>query len=194
MPGSGSPKDGAGAGTIPGPADPSDARPPTMLTTDLALRVDPIYEPIARRWLDHPEELAEAFAKAWYKLLHRDMGPLSRYLGPWVPEPQLWQDPVPAVDHALVDDQDVAALKAKVLESGLSIQQLVDDSVGIGGDLPRDRQARRRERRPDPPGAAAELGGQRSGGAGAGARDAGADPAGVQRRRRPAARRSRSPT
>ncbi len=119
------PKDGAGAGTVPGPNDPSDTRAPTMLTTDLALRMDPIYEPIARRFLERPDEFAEAFAKAWYKLLHRDMGPLSRYLGPWVPEPQLWQDPVPAVDHELIGDEDVAALKGTILESGLSISQLV---------------------------------------------------------------------
>ncbi len=89
------------------------------------MRVDPIYGEITRRWLDHPEELAEAFAKAWYKLLHRDMGPISRYLGPWVAEPQLWQDPVPAVDHELITDDDVAALKAKILDSGLSVSQLV---------------------------------------------------------------------
>ena len=87
--------------------------------------MDPIYGEITRRWLDHPEELTEAFAKAWYKLLHRDMGPVSRYLGPWVAEPQLWQDPVPAVDHALVTDEDVKALKAKILDSGLSVSQLV---------------------------------------------------------------------
>ncbi|SUD49435.1 Catalase-peroxidase 2 [Nocardia otitidiscaviarum] len=117
-------KDGAGAGTIPDPFG-GPGRAPTMLTTDLSLREDPIYREITSRWLEHPEELAEAFAKAWYKLLHRDMGPVSRYLGPWVPEPQLWQDPVPAVDHELVDDQDVAALKAKVLDSGLSVTQLV---------------------------------------------------------------------
>jgi catalase-peroxidase len=118
-------KDGAGAGTIPGPQDASDTRAPTMLTTDIALRVDPIYEGIARRFLEHPEEFAEAFAKAWYKLLHRDMGPVTRYLGPWVAEPQLWQDPVPAVDHELVGSADVAALKGKILESGLSVSQLV---------------------------------------------------------------------
>ncbi|MFE9789028.1 catalase/peroxidase HPI [Nocardia salmonicida] len=118
------PKDGAGEGIIPDPFG-GPARTPTMLTTDLALREDPIYAEITRRWLDHPEELSEAFAKAWYKLLHRDMGPLSRYLGPWVPEAQLWQDPVPAVDHALIDDQDIATLKSTVLESGLSIAQLV---------------------------------------------------------------------
>ncbi len=119
------PKDGAGAGTIPGPADPADRRPPTMLTTDLSLRLDPVYGPISRRFFEHPDEFALAFAKAWYKLLHRDMGPVSRYLGPWVPEPQLWQDPVPAVDHELVDDADIAAVKATVLASGLSISQLV---------------------------------------------------------------------
>src|SRR2546421_9981312 len=96
-----------------------------MLTTDLALRVDPIYGPIAKRFHEHPDQLEEAFAKAWYKLPHRDMGPGSRYLGPWVPEPQLWQDPVPAVDHELVGDEDVAALKGRILASGLSISQLV---------------------------------------------------------------------
>ena len=117
-------KDGAGAGTIPDPFG-GPARTPTLLVTDVALREDPIYREITQRWLDHPDELSEAFAKAWYKLLHRDLGPLSRYLGPWVAEPQLWQDPVPAVDHQLVDDKDVAALKAKVLESGLSVAQLV---------------------------------------------------------------------
>ncbi|MET8654321.1 catalase/peroxidase HPI [Nocardia aurea] len=118
------PKDGAGAGTIPDPFD-GPARTPTMLTTDLALREDPVYREITRRWLDHPEELSEAFAKAWYKLLHRDLGPVSRYLGPWIPEPQLWQDPVPAVDHALIDERDIAALKNKILDAGLSVTQLV---------------------------------------------------------------------
>ena len=110
--------------TIPDPFG-GAPRKPTMLVTDITMRVDPIYGEITRRWLDHPEELTEAFAKAWYKLLHRDMGPVSRYLGPWVPEPQLWQDPVPEVDHALVTDQDVKALKAKILDSGLSVSQLV---------------------------------------------------------------------
>ena len=100
-------------------------RKPTMLVTDLSMRVDPIYGEITRRWLDHPEELAEAFAKAWYKLLHRDMGPVSRLVGPWVAPAQLWQDPVPAVDHKLVDDADIAALKAKVLASGVSVSDLV---------------------------------------------------------------------
>ncbi|MFG1796243.1 catalase/peroxidase HPI [Nocardia sp. NPDC049149] len=118
------PKDGAGEGTIPDPFD-GPARTPTMLTTDLALREDPIYREITSRWLEHPEELSEAFAKAWYKLLHRDMGPISRYLGPWVPEPQLWQDPVPDVDHELIGAPEIAELKSKVLESGLSVAQLV---------------------------------------------------------------------
>ena len=117
-------KDGAGAGTIPDPFG-GPGRAPTMLVTDITMRVDPIYGPITRRWLDHPEELSEAFAKAWYKLLHRDMGPISRYLGPWVAEPQLWQDPVPAVDHQLISDEDAKALKAKILDSGLSVSQLV---------------------------------------------------------------------
>jgi catalase-peroxidase len=96
-----------------------------MLTTDLSMRFDPIYEPIVRRFYENPDQLADAFARAWYKLLHRDMGPVSRYLGPWVAEPQIWQDPVPAVDHQVVDDADVASLKSTILGSGLSIQQLV---------------------------------------------------------------------
>ncbi|WP_199256486.1 catalase/peroxidase HPI [Mycolicibacterium mengxianglii] len=110
--------------TIPDPFD-GPPRKPTMLVTDVAMRLDPIYGQITRRWLDHPEEMNDAFARAWYKLLHRDMGPVTRYLGPWVPEPQLWQDPVPAVEGALIDEQDIASLKAKVLDSGLSVQQLV---------------------------------------------------------------------
>jgi catalase-peroxidase len=119
------PQGGAGAGAVPGPQDPADRRPPTMLTTDLALRFDPAYEQVSRRFLADPEAFALAFAKAWYKLLHRDMGPVTRYLGPWVPEAQLWQDPVPAVDHELVGEADIAALKAAVLGSGLSVSQLV---------------------------------------------------------------------
>jgi catalase-peroxidase len=125
-------KDGAGAGTIPDPFG-GPGRAPTMLVTDVALREDPIYREITKRWLDHPEELSVAFAKAWYKLLHRDMGPVSRFLGPWIPEPQLWQDPVPAVDHKLVGDKEVAALKSKVLESGLSIPQLVKVAWAAAG-------------------------------------------------------------
>jgi catalase-peroxidase len=120
------PKNGAGAGTVPDAHDSSKRHAPFMLTTDLALKLDPIYGPIAKRFYDQPQEFADAFAKAWYKLTHRDMGPLSRYLGPLVPaEPQLWQDPVPAVDHKIIEDKDVAALKAKILASGLSISELV---------------------------------------------------------------------
>jgi catalase-peroxidase len=119
------PKDPSAQGTVPDAHDPSKRHAPMMLTTDLALKVDPIYGPIAKRFHEHPDELADAFARAWYKLLHRDMGPPSRYLGPWVPEPQLWQDPVPAVDHELIGAQDVTALKGKILASALSIAQLV---------------------------------------------------------------------
>jgi catalase-peroxidase len=111
-------------GTVPDAHDPSKRHAPMMLTTDLALRLDPIYGPISKRFHEHPDQLAEAFAKAWYKLLHRDMGPVSRYLGPWVPEPQLWQDPVPTVDHELIGEKDIAALKGKILASGLSISRL----------------------------------------------------------------------
>jgi catalase-peroxidase len=120
------PKNGAAANSVPDAHDSSKRHPPTMLTTDLSLKMDPIYEPIARRFRDNPQEFAEAFAKAWFKLTHRDMGPISRYLGPLVPkEPQLWQDPVPKVDHELIGERDIAALKAKILGSGLSISQLV---------------------------------------------------------------------
>ena len=120
------PKHGMGADTVPDAHDPSKRHAPAMLTTDLALRFDPVYEKISRRFHEHPEQFADAFARAWFKLTHRDMGPLARYLGPEVPkEVLLWQDPIPAVNHTLVDDQDVAALKAKVLASGLSIAQLV---------------------------------------------------------------------
>jgi len=119
------PKNPEAQGTVPDAHDPSKRHAPMMLTTDLALKMDPIYGPIAKRFHENPDQLADAFAKAWYKLLHRDMGPSSRYLGPWVPEPQLWQDPVPAVDHELIGEDDVAALKGKILASGLSIPQLV---------------------------------------------------------------------
>ncbi len=120
------PKNGAGAGTVPDAHDSKKRHAPIMFTTDLSLRMDPIYEKISRRYLEHPEELADAFSKAWFKLTHRDMGPVSRYLGPLVPkEPLIWQDPVPAVDHKLIGEQDIAALKAKILASGLSISQLV---------------------------------------------------------------------
>ncbi|GAA0920366.1 catalase/peroxidase HPI [Streptomyces thermoalcalitolerans] len=120
------PRDGGGAGTVPDAHDPSVAHAPTVLTTDLALRSDPVYEPIARRFLEHPDQLAEAFARVWFKLTHLDMGPVRRYLGPLVPrETLLWQDPVPAVDHALVEAADIAALKSRILASGLSVPQLV---------------------------------------------------------------------
>jgi catalase-peroxidase len=120
------PKDGAGAGAVPDPQDPSKRRPPTMLTTDLSLRFDPVYEPISRRFLENFDEFADAFARAWYKLTHRDMGPVVRYLGPEVPaEVLLWQDPIPAVTHDLIDAADVASLKAQVLASGLTVPQLV---------------------------------------------------------------------
>jgi len=112
-------------GAVPDAHDPSKRHAPVMLTTDLALKLDRIYGPISKRFYEHPDQLSEAFAKAWYKLLHRDMGPVSRYLGPWVPEPQLWQDPVPEVDHELITDEDIAALKDQILHSGLSISQLV---------------------------------------------------------------------
>jgi catalase-peroxidase len=120
------PKGDAGAGEIPDAFDPARRHAPTMLTTDLSLRFDPVYEKISRRFLEYPDEFADAFARAWFKLTHRDMGPRSRYLGPLVPKEELiWQDPVPAVDHELVNEKDVEALKAKVLASGLSISQLV---------------------------------------------------------------------
>jgi catalase-peroxidase len=120
------PKGGAMAGTVPDAHDPSKRLTPSMLTTDLALRFDPEYEKISRRFLAHPEQFADAFARAWFKLTHRDMGPRARYLGPDVPQEELiWQDPVPAVDHTLVDDKDAAALKSKILASGLSVPQLV---------------------------------------------------------------------
>ncbi|MGH9042479.1 MAG: catalase/peroxidase HPI [Acidimicrobiia bacterium] len=112
-------------GTVPDAHVPDKRVAPMMLTSDLALKLDPEFEPIARRFYENPDQLADAFGRAWYKLLHRDMGPLSRYLGPWIPEPQLWQDPVPDVDHELIGNEDIAALKAKVLGSGLSISQLV---------------------------------------------------------------------
>ena len=120
------PTDPAARSAVPDPHDPARRHAPVMLTTDLALRMDPVYEPISRRFHEHPEELSLAFAKAWFKLTHRDMGPRSRYLGPLVPsEPQLWQDPVPAVSHPLVGARDVAALKQRILASGLSVSQLV---------------------------------------------------------------------
>jgi catalase-peroxidase len=119
------PTDPSARDTVPDAHDPSKRHAPVMLTTDLALKLDPTYAPITKRFHEHPDELAEAFAKAWYKLIHRDMGPVSRLWGPWVPEAQLWQDPVPEVDHELVNAADIASLKDKILGSGLSVSQLV---------------------------------------------------------------------
>ncbi|MBK5006784.1 catalase/peroxidase HPI [Pseudomonas sp. S32] len=120
------PKDGKGAGTVPDAHDPAKRHAPMMLTSDLALRFDPVYEPIARRFKDNPDQLADAFARAWYKLIHRDMGPLARYLGPEMPaEELLWQDPIPKVDYPLIDAQDIAALKTRILASGLAVGDLV---------------------------------------------------------------------
>ncbi len=120
------PKDASAAGTVPDAHDPKKKHAPIMFTTDLSLKLDPAYEKISRHFLENPQELADAFSKAWFKLTHRDMGPLSRYLGPLVPaEPLIWQDPTPAVDYELIGEQDIAALKAKILSSGLSIPQLV---------------------------------------------------------------------
>ena len=137
--------------TIPDPFGGTETRKPTMLVTDISMRVDPIYGEITRRWLDHPEELNEAFAKAWYKLLHRDMGPISRYLGPWVAEPQLWQDPVPAVEGELIDEaghQGAEGQGARLRAVGAAAGQ---DGVVVGGELPQHRQARRRQRCADSP-------------------------------------------
>jgi catalase-peroxidase len=120
------PKHGAGSGTVPDAHDPSKRHTPAMLTTDIALRADPAYEKISRRFYENPDQFADAFARAWYKLTHRDMGPIARYLGPLVPKEQLpWQDVIPAVNHELVGEQDIAALKAKILASGLSVSELV---------------------------------------------------------------------
>ncbi len=118
------PKDGAGADTVPDAHDPNERHAPMMATTDLALLADPTYREISERFRDNPDQFADAFARAWYKLLHRDMGPVSRFLGPWVPEPQLWQDPVPDVDHELIGADDIASLKRTILDSGLSVSQL----------------------------------------------------------------------
>jgi len=130
------PKDGAGAGTVPDAHDPTKRHPPTMLTTDLSLRMDPVYEQITRRFLADPDALADAFALAWFKLTHRDMGPIARYLGPEVPaEPLLWQDPIPPVTHDLIDAADIASLKAQVVASGLSVPQLVSTAWGAASSF-----------------------------------------------------------
>ena len=137
--------DGCGCGRTPCrmPQDPAKRHAPVMLTTDLSLRMDPIYEPISRRFYENPQELADAFARAWFKLTHRDMGPITRYLGPLVPaEPQIWQDPVPPVTHELIGADDIAALKRTILASGLTVSQLVSAAWAVGVVVPRQRQAR----------------------------------------------------
>ena len=169
-------------GTVPDAHDPSKRHAPMMLTTDLALKLDPIYAPIAKRFHENPDELAVAFGKAWYKLLHRDMGPVSRFLGPWVPEAQLWQDPVPAVDHELIGAGEIADLKGKILGLGTVRLPAGQDGLGGGGQLPRHRQAGRGQRGADPPCSAEGLGGQRAGRARDGAASARAGPAGLQQR------------
>jgi len=174
------PKNPEAQGTVPDAHDSSKRHAPMMLTTDLALRLDPIYGPIAKRFHEHPEQIAEAFAKAWYKLLHRDMGPVSRYLGPWVAEPQLWQDPVPKVDHALIAEADIAALKGKILASGLSISQLVSTAWASAATF------RGTDKRGGANGARIRLAPQKawevndSGWTGQGAADPREDPAGLQ--------------
>ena len=176
------PKNGAGAGTVPDAYDPSKRHAPSMLTTDLSLRLDPAYAKISRRFHENPEEFADAFAKAWYKLTHRDMGPISRYLGPLVPkEPNCGKTLFLAVDHELIGEQDIAALKAKILASGLSDLPTGRDGLGVGGDVPRHRQARWGERGAHSPCAAKGLGSEPAGRTGEGPAGAGGDPKGVQR-------------
>ena len=160
------PKGGAGAGTVPDPHDPSKKRSPSMLTTDLALRLDPAYEKISRRFFEHPDQFADAFARAWFKLTHRDMGPIVRYLGPLVPkETLIWQDPIPAVNHPLIGEKDIADLKAKILGLGPFGVRTGLGGLGVGVDLPRRRQARRGQWRAHPTRAAEELGRQPAGAA-----------------------------
>ncbi len=176
------PKGGAGAGTVPDAHDATKRHAPSMLTTDLALRFDPSYETISRRFHENPDQFADAFARAWYKLTHRDMGPRVRYLGPLVPEEVLpWQDPIPAIDHVLIADQDVAALKDKILGVGPFGKPTGRDGVGIRLDVPWLRQARRRQWRARSPRAAEGLGGQPAGSVGEGPRETRSDPEGVQR-------------
>ena len=167
------PNDPAAKDTVPDAHDPAVRHAPMMLTTDLALRMDPIYAPISKRFHENPDQFADAFARAWFKLTHRDMGPKLRYLGPEVPAEELiWQDPIPPVTHPLVDAADIAALKAKILAAGLTTAQLVSTAWASACDLPRLRQARRGQRGAHPPGAAEGLGGERAGQAGHGAGEA----------------------
>ena len=169
--------------TVPDAHDPAKKHAPFMLTTDLSLRVDPVYAPISKRFLENPADLEDAFAKAWFKLLHRDMGPRSRYLGPLVPaEPQLWQDPVPEVDHELIGEQDIADLKAEGPRLGPVGFPVGLGCLGVGGIVPRHRQARWCERSTRPPRATEGLGSERPGRAGECAADTGGDTGGVQQR------------
>ena len=178
------PTHGAGANSVPDASDPSKRRPPSMLTTDLALRFDPAYEKISRRFYENPDQFADAFARAWFKLTHRDMGPRARYLGPEVPAEELiWQDPVPAVDHPLIDAADVAALKAKILASGLIDPAARLDGLGFRLHVPRLRQARRRQRGAHSPRPAEGLGGQPA----CTAQDRAANPGEIQKRVQPPA-------
>ena len=178
------PKDGAGAGAVPGPEEGSERRTPTMLTTDLSLRFDPIYGPISKRFLENPDELADAFARAWFKLTHRDMGPIERYLGPEVPsERLLWQDPVPEVDARA--HRGGRRRRAQAADPGFGTRPPVrlaagQDRLGVGVDVPRQRQARRRQRGAHPPRAAEGLGRQRARRAGDGAAHARGDPGGLR--------------
>ena len=179
------PKDGAGAGTVPDPVDPSKRRVPTMLTTDLSLRFDPIYEPISRRFMADQDAFADAFARAWFKLTHRDMGPVVRYLGPEVPaETLIWQDPVPAVTHELIDAGGHRRPQGPGPRLGPVGVPAGIRGVGVGLDLPRQRQARRRQRCAHPPRAAERMGGQQPRPAGHRAAHPGGNPAVLQRRPR----------
>ena len=178
------PKNGAGKGTVPDAHDPSKHHAPAMLTTDLALRFDPAYEKISRRFYEHPEEFADAFAKAWFKLTHRDMGPVSRYLGPLVPkQPQLWQDPVPPVTHKLIGDEGHRRPEEQDPRVGTVHLTARLDCLGVGGHVPRHRQARRRQRGAHPPRAAEGLGRQQSRRVGEGAEDARAGSGRISRKR-----------
>ena len=166
-----------------------------MLTTDLSMKLDPIYGPISKRFYENPQEFAEAFAKAWYKLTHRDMGPISRYLGPEVPaEAQIWQDPLPAVDHPLIDDQDVAALKTPHSRLGTHRHAARYDRMGVGLNVPRHRQARRRQRRALRLAPQKDWAVNKPAGARKGAADARKRCRRISTHRSRAARKSRSPT
>ena len=180
------PKNAAQVGTVPDAHDPSKKHAPMMLTTDLSLKVDPAYEQISRRFLENPADLEDAFARAWFKLIHRDMGPRSRYLGPLVPKEQLlWQDPVPDVDHQLIDDQDIAGSQGQGARLGIVRLATGLDQLGLGGDVPRHRQTGRSKRGTHPPRTAKALESQQSCRIREGAGDTGADPDGVQQRTDP---------